>query len=134
MNVTYKEDPREWRKITLLSIVPLILIITLLCWWKHSISQSTWMVILITLALVMVTACVHPRWFRSYYRASSIFGFWLSQTVGKIALMIFFLLVMTPLGLALRLFGKDTLRLKHPHDAKTYWIKAKPGGPLDRMF
>jgi hypothetical protein len=134
MKLKLKEDPREWRKLTLMSAVPLAVLSSLLCWWKHAITPTAWMATLIVLVAVMIAACVQPRLFRGYYRASSRVGFWLSQSLGKIALAIFFLLVMTPLGLALRLFGKDALRLKRPRNVETYWTATKPGGPLDRMF
>jgi hypothetical protein len=134
MKLKLKEDPREWRKVTLLSAAPVAVIVTLLCWWKHTLTQTTWFGSLIALALVMVCACAKPRWFRGYYRVSNKAGFWLSQTIGLLVLAIFFFVVMTPIGLAMRLFGKDTLRLKRPRDAETYWNAAKSPGPLDRLF
>jgi ABC-type uncharacterized transport system permease subunit len=39
-----------------------------------------------------------------------------------------FFLVFTPMGLLLRLLGKDPLRLRRSADA-TYWIERKPPGP-----
>jgi hypothetical protein len=134
MKLNLKEDPREWRKVTILSVVPLVVIASLACWWKHAISPGKWIATLIVLAAVVVCACVWPRWFRGYYRFSNRLGFWLSQTLGQFVLVIFFFLAITPIGLAMRLFGKDILRLKRPRDATTYWNQTKPGGPLDRMF
>ena len=38
-------------------------------------------------------------------------------------------LVVTPIGLLMRLFGKDPLRLKMDPSSKSYWIKRDPPGP-----
>ena len=43
---------------------------------------------------------------------------------------IIFFLVVTPIGLIMRLFGKDVLNLKY-NDYKTYWIEKT--GPKSKM-
>jgi hypothetical protein len=54
--------------------------------------------------------------------------------MGKVLLTIFFLLVVTPLGLLLRLLGKDLLRLKRRRDVATHWQPAKSNHQFDRQF
>ena len=53
----------------------------------------------------------------------------IGKTIGRITtpilLTIVFVLVVTPLGLLLRLFGSDPLRLKRDAKAATYWIERK---------
>jgi len=53
----------------------------------------------------------------------------IGKTVGRITtpilLTIVFVTVVTPLGLLLRLFGSDPLRLKRDPKASTYWIERK---------
>ena len=56
------------------------------------------------------------------------------QVMGRLLLTVLFLLLVTPLGLLLRLLGKDLLELKRRPDAASYWHVAKKPGPLDRMF
>jgi saxitoxin biosynthesis operon SxtJ-like protein len=50
-----------------------------------------------------------------------------ARTLGRlntgILLGLFFFLVLTPLGLILRLFGKDLLEERIDRTAKTYWMK-----------
>ena len=38
-----------------------------------------------------------------------------------VLLTVFYVLILTPLGLLMRLFGKDILKLKHPPAQSTYW-------------
>jgi hypothetical protein len=56
-------------------------------------------------------------------------GVLLGKVISPIALGILYYLVFTPLGILMRLAGKDSLRLKFDPDAETYWIERKPPGP-----
>ena len=40
-----------------------------------------------------------------------------------------FAMVFVPIGLLLRLFGKDPLRLRLDPAAQSYWIEREPPGP-----
>jgi len=50
------------------------------------------------------------------------FGLILGKIITPIILGIIFFLVVTPIGLILKLLGKDILNLNY-NDGKTYWIK-----------
>ena len=56
----------------------------------------------------------------------------LGFVMNYVILTIVFFLVITPIGLILRLTGKDPLRLKFDNNARTYWIKAEVDGPATR--
>ena len=86
------------------------------------------------LAVVAVGALLQPRWCRGWYRLSLRLGFYSSQFIGRGVLALLFIFILTPLGLVLRLAGKDPLQLKRPRDAVTCWHPAKNSGPLDRLF
>ena len=46
-----------------------------------------------------------------------------------------FFLVITPIGLAMKIMGKDLLNKKYDKTKKTYWIKRdKPFGTMKRQF
>ena len=57
------------------------------------------------------------------------FGQLLHRIVSPIVLGIMFFLVVTPIGLLMRLAGKDPLRLKFDREAGSYWIAREPPGP-----
>jgi hypothetical protein len=61
-------------------------------------------------------------------------SFHVGQVTGKVLLTVFFLLVVTPLGLLLRITGKDLLGLKRNLEDASYWRDSRPPGPLDRQF
>jgi hypothetical protein len=133
MRLTYKEDPKEWRKSALLTSVGLAAISSVLR-WRHIIGTKTWTIILLALAVAAACAWLRPPWARPWYRFSLWLGFIASETAGRLVLAIFFILIICPLGLVLRAMGKDLLALKRPRDAATYWRNPNPSGPLDRLF
>ena len=61
-------------------------------------------------------------WFR--------FGIFLGKIISPIIMGIIFFLVVTPIGLIMRLIGKDVLNLKYS-DYRSYWIEKT--GPKSKM-
>jgi hypothetical protein len=133
MKLNFKEDPKEWRKSTLLTALGLAILASLLR-WRHHLSTNAWCVMLGVFAVVAVCAVLHPPWFRGWYRLSLRLGFYSSQFIGRCVLVLFFFLIITPLGWGLRLAGKDSLQLKRPSNTTTYWQSSKDCSPLDRLF
>ncbi|MGH8022109.1 MAG: hypothetical protein ACRED1_00905 [Limisphaerales bacterium] len=133
MKPNLRDEPRQWRKSALQVVVGLGVLSSLLA-WRHVVSINVWRGILAVLAAVALAAVLKPRWFRPYHLLSIRLGFVLSQWIGRVLLALFFLVILTPIGWALRLAGKDPLVLKRPANAATYWRDAKEAGPLDRLF
>ena len=57
------------------------------------------------------------------------FGLLLHHVMNPLIMGLLFFLTVTPVGLVMRLMGKDPLRLKFDRSAKTYWIERTPPGP-----
>jgi len=133
MKLNFKEDPKEWRKSALLTVLGLTIISSLLGWRRH-LPLNVWCAVLAVLALVAASALLQPRWYRGWYRLSLRLGFYSSQFIGRCVLILFFIFILTPLGFILRLAGKDPLQLKRPRDMATCWHPAKNSSPLDRLF
>jgi hypothetical protein len=133
MKLNFKEDPKEWRKSALLTALGVAILSSLLRWRKH-LPANLWPALLLLLAVVAVCAVLRPRWFRGWYRLSLRLGFYSSQFIGRCVLALFFIFVITTLGIMLRLMGKDLLQLKRPPGPATYWHPSKACSPLDRLF
>ena len=56
-------------------------------------------------------------------------GLLLNKLISPIVTGLLFLLVFTPMGLLLRLLGKDPLRLRFDRGTASYWIERQPPGP-----
>ena len=59
------------------------------------------------------------------------FGILLGKIVSPLVMGIIFFLVVTPIGLIMKLLGKDLLNLKYNYNNKSYWIEKN--GPKSKM-
>lgn len=79
-----------------------------------------------------------PRALKYVYVAWMSMAFLLGFIISHVILGLFFFLVITPIGLLARLFGKDFLSLKLHPKVKSYWIprelKAKSPADYERQF
>ena len=133
MKLKLKEEPREWLKFTgVMALAGAIVAFAL--HRKHVIPREAFIATLIVLVVALAICAVRPRWFRGFYRSGMTASWHVGQVMGRVLLTVFFLLLVTPMGLLLRLMGKDLLELKRRPDASSYWRVAKKPGPLDRMF
>jgi hypothetical protein len=133
MKLRLKEEPKEWRKSVLFTVLGLAVVSSVLC-WRGVLPVRTWGGFELVLAATAGLACVQPGWFRGYYRVSARLGFCSSQFVARVVLVLVFVLLITPLAVVFRLLGKDALHLKRSRDASTYWQPTKETSPLDRLF
>ena len=63
------------------------------------------------------------------------FGELFGKIIAPVVMAIIYFLILTPISLMVRLFGKDLLGLKLSKQLKTYWIKRKKDlGSLDKQF
>lgn len=85
-----------------------------------------------------ITALVAPSVLAPLNRLWTKLGLLLSTVISPIVLGLIFYTCITPIGLLLRLTGKDLLRLRIEPDTKSYWIVRDPPGPpgdsLDKQF
>jgi len=58
----------------------------------------------------------------------------LSKIFSPLVLGVIFFLLLTPLSLVTRLFGRDELRLKRQVSQTSYWIDRAPPGPAPESF
>ena len=80
-------------------------------------------------AFFLAAGAVFPRMLAPLNRAWTKLGLVLHHIVNPIIMGFLFYLVVTPVGLLMRLFGKDPLRLRLEPEAKSYWIERRPPGP-----
>ncbi len=133
MTPKLKENPKEWWKFTAVMALALAIVSALLQ-RRKVISREMLFAIIGLLALALLCCALRPKWFRGFYRAGMTISFHVGQAIGVVLLAVFFLVVLTPIGLALRLLGKDLLRLKRLPGAQTYWLSARPPHQFDRQF
>jgi hypothetical protein len=75
-----------------------------------------------------------PRWNRAFYRVGLRIGTAIGNVMGPLMLTLLFFGLLTPLGLLLRILGKDLLHLRRDPKATSYWEPARKGGGFEKMF
>lgn len=89
---------------------------------------STWFWIAFG-AVFLVVALVAPAMLRPLNRLWFRFGLLLNAIISPLVMGLLFYTTIFPLGLVMRLAGKDLLRLKRDTTAESYWIRREPPGP-----
>ena len=133
MKPRLKENPRDWQKFSTVTLLVLGLVTTA-AWRRGWVSEAAWAGLLTAAGAAIVCAWIYPRPFRGFYRVGMTLSFYVGQVMGKVLLTLIFLLAVTPLGILLRLSGKDLLKLRRKRDATSYWQDCRPRGPFDRQF
>ena len=63
------------------------------------------------------------------------FGEILGKVIAPIVMAVVYFLILTPISLLVRLFGKDLIEMKFNNNIKSYWIKRKKNlGTMDKQF
>ena len=63
------------------------------------------------------------------------FGEILGKIIAPIVMAVVYFLILTPISLLVRLFGKDLIGMKFSNNIKSYWIKRKKDlGTMDKQF
>ncbi len=71
------------------------------------------------------------RWM---FRGWMLLTFPIGWVVSHVVLLVTFYLVLTPIGLILRLGGRDPMKRRLDPDAASYWEAHRPGGNTARYF
>lgn len=79
--------------------------------------------------LLVVLALIVPRVLHPLNRAWTKLGVLMGRIVTPVVMFAVFMLTIVPIGIILRLAGKDVLRLRPQPEAKSYWIGRDPVGP-----
>ena len=91
---------------------------TAIRWWAIAIAAS-----------FLVIGLAKPSLLSPLNRLWTQFGLLLNRITSPLLMGLIFFLVVTPIGLTMRLLGKRPLDLKFDPNARSYWIKREPPGP-----
>jgi len=102
--------------------------------WFIFRSAHIWALVFIALALVFASlTAVSPKLLESLNRAWYGLGLLLGQIISPITLGLIFFILITPVSLVTRAFGRDELKIKK-RSSGSYWIDRSPPGPTSDSF
>lgn len=91
-------------------------------------ASPRWWALLVA-AVFLVLALTAPRVLHPFNLMWARLAVILHYVVSPVAMALLFFLAFLPVGLLLRLFGKDVLRLRREPESSSYWIVRNPPGP-----
>ena len=109
-------------------IFGLIFFLIWLYFYITSGEMTNWL--LIICILFFTAAIIYPNLLRPLNYFWFKFGIYLGKVANPFIMGVIFFLVVTPIGLIMKIFKKDLLNLKFNNE-KTYWIKKD--GPKSKM-
>jgi hypothetical protein len=130
VNINWKPTTKELRSFALLWTPLFLLGFAALTWWRADFVVTTTVIVLA--AIVVVTAllgAVFPAAIRPLFIALMVVTFPIGFVISHILLGFLYYGVFTPIGLLLRLSGRDSMGLKIDKNATSYFTKHV--GPRD---
>jgi hypothetical protein len=106
-------------------------LVSALSWWRD---HTGWHYTLPLAAAFLVVAYTIPGVLAPLNRLWLKFGLLLYKVMNPLVLGLLFFVTITPIGLVMRLFGKDFLRLRMDRQVRSYWIDREPPGPPPRSM
>jgi hypothetical protein len=92
---------------------------TMLIWRAHATTAAQ--VVWGATAIAAVLSLISPAIARWVFLGLSYASFPIGFVVSWVALTVLYFVVLTPIGVVMRLSGRDPLRLKPEPNAETYW-------------
>ena len=85
-------------------------------------------------ALFLILGILNSKILTPLNKAWIKFGELLGRVIAPIVMLVIFFSILTPIGLLLKLFGKDLLQIKNNKSIKSYRISRKNINSMDRQF
>jgi hypothetical protein len=99
-------------------------------WHQPSVS----MIAVVAAAAVFALGLARPAWVRPLYVGMMVAAFPIGFVVSHLLLFSVYFAVVAPIGLAMRLAGRDPLGLRFDRSAKSYWVPRMKRNVIDRYF
>ncbi len=132
MKLKLKEDPKEWRNFTLIFCAAVLVLCALAA--RKGVSREIVTCGSAAAAIVGLVAIWYPPAFRGFYRLVMGISFRVGQVMGKVMLGAVYAFVVTPIGLAMRVVGKDPLDMRQRKEKASYWKEARRAGDFEKLF
>ena len=125
---------RAFAKSIAIGMPLLALVLGVLGWFRaHTWPVWTWWLAGVG-AAIGIMLWLLPQIARPFYIAWNGLGCCLGFVVSNTAVTAVYFLIVTPIGLTLRLLGRDPLRRRFERERESYWEDAEKTGDAERYF
>ncbi len=104
-----------------------------LVWWRGGPPALSWALWGAGLVVGLLGALA-PRAVRPVFVGLSLLAFPIGWVIGNLLMAVVYYLVVTPVGLAFKVLGKDPMRRRPDPEAESYWIARGPAVGPERYF
>jgi hypothetical protein len=126
-----REEPiRQWRGVWIPLVVGGLYAMTQLVESRAVIAIAAG----VALAVIGITVWFRERFGSRFYQAWSLLFLPLAWSVSTLLLILVYYAVLTPIGLALRMAGRDPLHRKFDRDSASYWVRRDETANAERYF
>lgn len=122
LEINSNPTDRELRQFAGIWLPAFALLVGLLLWFRWPLP---WAAVLVwaAAAVLGVGGVLKPRWIKPVFVGWMIAAFPIGWVISHVVVAFVFYLVLTPIGLAMRLCGYDPMHRKFDREAKTYWVQ-----------
>lgn len=114
-----KTDRKELRKFAITVFCALGILGAVFLWRRGESGYLFWIIGVALLGLGLMKPRLLGPIHKVWMRLAFLIGFVMTHLI----LAAMYYLVFTPMGLVMRIFGRDPLRLKQDENAESYWIR-----------
>ncbi|MDJ0978678.1 MAG: SxtJ family membrane protein [Erythrobacter sp.] len=112
-----------------LTVGGILVAIGLVRWFAFDASQWSTLAFVIPGTLLVLLGLVQPQLLSLLNKGWMKLGLLLAMIVNPIVMALMFVVLFIPIGLIMKIFGRDALRMKRPAGSGSYWIERNPPGP-----
>ncbi len=133
MKLNNQPSIRELRQFACLWGPGFCLVLGIILSWQSGIGRGV-MALWVCALLLAAVGYVAPIAVRPVFRVLNYLAFPIGWCVSHLVLVVIYYGVFTPVGLIMRLAGRDPLERTFDNTVTTYWIKRKPVTDWSRYF
>jgi hypothetical protein len=133
IEINRNPSPSQLRQFSLLWFPAFWAMVGMILWRRFDLFPVA--VVLWSAAGVLgILGGIRPPLMRRVYVGMSLATYPIGWVVSHLVLGIVYYLVITPIGLAMRLIGRDPMQRRFDRSAPTYWIARDPEPAKERYF
>ncbi|MGA2094077.1 MAG: hypothetical protein ABSH16_11845 [Sedimentisphaerales bacterium] len=133
IDINWRPEKSELRKFGLIAVV-LLGVISILLRFVFKAGATLPAMFFITGLFIFIVSLISPKATRIIYLAMTLAALPIGLVTNVLLMGVFYFLVLTPLGLLFRAFGRDVLNRKFDAQANSYWVKRRQNKTPERYF